>query len=261
MHDSNNKHLYFVIANWKMYTTYRQSIQLFDEYMRAYDYENSNSVSIIVCPPVLALASLANKVVEPILLGSQTCSPFPHGPHTGQIDAPSLQELAIRFCVVGHAEQRREQYVNNDTISEQLRILLKHTISPILCIGESIVEKQADQTFAVLAQQLEPLFSLIEHFRPEVPLIIAYEPLWAIGSSHTPPLEELAIIVETLHDWCTQKAPYASWHILYGGSIDVSRAKTYLPIPHLNGFMIGKISTDVKLFFDIVGTCHTYIKT
>jgi triosephosphate isomerase (TIM) len=203
--------------------------------------------SLIICPSFIAL----NECIclfkgTQIKIGAQDCSAFKDGSHTGEISAQSLQEINCSYCIVGHSERRIQFNETNETIADKVVRLLENNIIPIVCIGEN-KPNDINSIYSVLEEQLCPIFlSLNSQYSKKTHLIFAYEPMWAINNHIIPEEKYLEDIFVWLQKTISTHIPFCSFELLYGGGINKTTIKQLKEISYLNGFLIGKASTEFK---------------
>lgn len=243
---------YYYIANWKIYFSYSQAVAWCNENKEQLQ-ELAKNKKIVICPSYDSLVSVA-QIFEGTLvaLGAQNCSEHLRGAYTGQVTARSLQEIGISYCIIGHSEARASYGDSNRKLKEKLLRLNEQGIIPLFCIGESLEEYQQKKAYFSIERQLEPIISFYDTSKSTMPCFIAYEPVWAIGtgvvarSGHITQL--LAIVRDAL------KACSASGHVryIYGGSVTSQTITQLKKIEFLDGFLIGKASTDFQELKKIV---------
>lgn len=243
---------FIYVANWKMAMT-RQSVQTFmaEFHSDAALYSRPNT-TIILCPSfthIAMVASLLNGTKAK--LGGQTCSTYARGAYTGQTSATMLAETGCSYCIIGHSERRTLCDETNEDVAAQYVQLVAASLTPIICIGETASDHTAGTTTSVLEHQLSPL---IEAFKqhPSSQLMIAYEPVWAIGTGVTPTIQELAATCSWLKSFISQNFAGATTMLLYGGSVDATNAAEIKTIPSVDGLLIGGASQEFKKFKNIV---------
>jgi triosephosphate isomerase len=249
----NNKSTIFV-ANWKMHMPFAHALQFCTDNSKELNAV-SKQATIILCPSYEALCPvgivLGNDTT--INLGAQNCSAHIPGAYTGQVSAQSLAELGCRFCIIGHSEARTHLHETNTEIAQKMEQLLINGIIPIVCIGETEKEYKDGTTFTVLTEQLEMIFALASNpaLRPPM-LLIAYEPVWAIGSGSIPTREYLHKVYARLAQLCAEKLPHVDCKLLYGGSVNENTIAEIKPISEVDGYLIGGASLDFQKFKKIV---------
>lgn len=235
------------VANWKMQLSFNQSCT----FMQEHSHELKTLIQqdiFVICPSFPALHSLVTMCEGlPIAIGAQTVSRHPFGAYTGEVSALSLAEAGCSYCIIGHSESRQYAHESNINIEHKLKELIKHTIIPIICIGETKEQHEQNNTYAMLKEQLLGCLQLIATHSTEAlnHYIIAYEPVWAVGSDITPPIPLLTKIFAWLHKECSTKTniPFS---LIYGGSVNATNAATFLAIKDVDGLLIGRASTDIE---------------
>lgn len=200
--------------------------------------------NIILCPSSCYL-SLFN--LENIELGCQNCSSYDEGAHTGEIAASQLKSLNVKYCLTGHSERRIEKKETTKEIIDKINKLIKNGITPIFCIGESLKEKQNNKTNTILEENIKYLTETIKE-ENLYKIIIAYEPIWSIGTGTIPKKEELQEIFNKLKKMCPNNK------LLYGGSINEENISIIKEISHLDGYLIGGLSLQIDHLKKIVNS-------
>lgn len=241
---------YIYIANWKMHISFSESINFCLQ-----NYDNlkklSHNADIIICPSFVALAPIIEIFKEStIAIGAQNCSEYISGPYTGEVSAQTLTQAGVTYCIVGHSERRIHYKETSDIITQKIALLYQQAIQPIICIGETKKEYHDKTTFTVLAQQLKSIINAIQHNNNHI--IIAYEPIWSIGTGIIPEQQHLQEIFIWLTEWFAIHLPDNSIQLLYGGSVNPTNISQLKNIPHINGFLIGKASTEFENFAKII---------
>jgi len=242
---------YTYVANWKMNLTYNESIS-FCTNKQQLKQLGSNAAQVILCPSFVALAPIVEMLKNSsVFIGAQNCSEYEKGAYTGEVSAQSLSEVGITHCIVGHSERRILYSETTETLVKKIDLLHRYNITPIICVGETKDHFTNKATFTVLTEQLKPIIKNVEQQKNKV-LIIAYEPIWSIGTGIVPEntyLEEVfAWITKLLHS----QLPEHAIQLLYGGSITATNIKQLKSIQNINGFLIGGASTDFKEFESII---------
>ncbi|MDR3646804.1 MAG: triose-phosphate isomerase [Candidatus Babeliales bacterium] len=229
------KKQYFFVANFKSYLTFKEEIKWCSNNVKELAILSQDN-KIIICPSFVSMG-----LVKGIELGAQNCSNFGVGAYTGEISAESLAQLDIKYCLVGHSERRQYFNETNENLEKKIEQLFKNNIVPILCIGESHQEYLTGKTQEVLLAQLNVLKKVSKE------IIIAYEPIWAIGTGLTPEVEYIDKIYNFINKLMDNK-----YKILYGGSVNQDLAQKLKQFTKIDGFLIGKASTSFQEFKKIV---------
>ncbi len=241
---------FMVVANWKMYKTVKQEQAFWADFGEQLAMRVQQAhVKLIICPSHVSLYHLCNhKYDTDIFVGSQDCSAYPAGAYTGQISAQTLRELGCSYVIIGHSERRRYNHETDQDVAQKMLRALEAGLTPIVCIGETIEEKDAGKTRAVLAKQCEQIISARRHLTATPEIVVAYEPIWAIGTGVMPEIKEL----EELFSWLYTQLGVT---LLYGGSVSSKTIKQLNPIPYLGGLLIGKASLDYTELAEIISLC------
>ncbi len=246
-----------VAGNWKSNETFNQADDLINdiaEGLRAFD---STDVDVIVCPPFpyLELVQDAAEDVE-FFVGAQNVSKFDNGAYTGEVSAQMLQSMNVDYCIVGHSERRKYFFETNQDVAEKVNKLLALDITPIVCVGESLEDREAGKHFDVIKEQVsQGLFHLSAEAMEKV--IIAYEPVWAIGTGKTATKEQAQEIHAFIRNMLAEKYSDDTAQeisILYGGSCNAKNAKDLFAQQDVDGGLIGGASLKAADFIEIAGS-------
>jgi triosephosphate isomerase len=214
----------------------------------------TSTADIILCPAFDAIAPISNTFKNTnINIGAQNCSEHATGSYTGEVSAISLAEIGVTYCIVGHNERRMHYHETTEGIIKKIYLLYATNIIPIVCIGETHHDFANNTTFDVLTEQLQPIIDAIREQKEKIKkIIIAYEPVWAIGTSVIPEQQQLNSVFSWLSDFTHTQLPDYDIQLLYGGSVNQNNVATLKKTPHINGFLIGGASTDFEQFKNIV---------
>jgi triosephosphate isomerase len=241
---------YLIAGNWKMNLLQAETANLISQIKEGIQNKKIDDVDILICPPFTNL-SIANKAIEnsPIILGAQNMHFMPKGAFTGEISPEMLLDSGCRYVILGHSERRQYFKEDNELLIKKLQAAFDNNLIPILCIGETLEERQNNKTFEVLYNQI----TIIHNFSREqlTKLVIAYEPVWAIGTGLTASTEQ----IKEVHQWIADHI-YAHFAlqipILYGGSMNDKNAKEILSTENVNGGLIGGASLKSEQFLKII---------
>jgi triosephosphate isomerase len=228
-----------VAGNWKMNTTVSEGVKLVSEIIEK--SSDLSKVKLIVAPPFTHICSIGNKIKETeIGLSSQNCASEAKGAYTGEVSVEMLAEIGVKYAIIGHSERREYYNECSATLLKKVKLALANGISPIFCVGENLPERETNRHFDVVKTQLEEVIFNIEE-TDFAKIIIAYEPVWAIGTGKTATSEQAqeihAFIRKVLANKFGKKTEDTS--ILYGGSCKPSNAKEIFAQPDVDGGLIG----------------------
>lgn len=236
------------IANWKMHKGPRETERFIEELIPHID-ATRHSVAIAPAFPLIPAAVSAAKGT-PVAIGAQTISEHEEGAYTGEVSGHMLKEIGASFVLIGHSERRTLFHESDRLIHQKLKMALKLGLLPVLCIGETLTEREAGETEGVLERQLT---AALEPLGQSVKLVIAYEPVWAIGTGRvaTPEMaqETHACARQILKRFFGDHA--AQTPILYGGSVKPENAHDLISQEDIDGALIGGASLDVNSFVKI----------
>lgn len=249
-----------VIANWKMnipsggISGWIQNEMISNN--DKVDFENKSSYLRFmgIAPPISHLTELKN-LFNFGFLGAQDISKYNDGAKTGDISADMVIEKGCSFSILGHSERREFHNETNSIVSEKLRVCLEKSIIPVVCIGESLEDYNAGKTLDILEMQLKEIFTSIATKKT---LVIAYEPVWAIGSGKTPSTDEVNNIHQHIKDIVQSIANIEAINVIYGGSVNCENAKSFFQQTNIDGALIGGASLDGK---DFLGIYNDFMET
>jgi triosephosphate isomerase (TIM) len=238
-----------IAGNWKMHKTHLEGIQLTQKLAWALSSEDTDAVEVAVCPPFTALRSVGTLIDGdrlPIALGAQNCHPGPQGAYTGEVSAPMLAKLGVRYVIVGHSERRQYFGEDDELVNRKARAVLEAGMRPIVCVGEVLSEREAGRTAEVVQGQVRGSLA---------GLVVAYEPVWAIGTGRAATADDaqetIAVIRATVADLVGQAAA-DELRIQYGGSVKSSNVEELATKPDVDGALVGGASLDADEFAMII---------
>jgi triosephosphate isomerase (TIM) len=245
-----------VAGNWKMNKTFEEADTLINDILDMLEEKSKpQNVDVIICPPFVYL-ELAGDIAEDseVFVGAQNVSQYESGAYTGEISASMLRSMHINFAIIGHSERRKYFGETDEELLDKAKSALKNDIAPIFCCGELLEERNAGKHFDIVKRQLEQtIFNLdTEDFAR---IIIAYEPVWAIGTgvnASSEQAQEMHFFIRELI-WKKYGAEVAAdKSILYGGSCNSKNAKELFSMPDVDGGLIGGASLNADEFVQIV---------
>jgi triosephosphate isomerase len=241
-----------IAGNWKMHGTLREAAAL-AEAIRAGAAGSPPAAELLICPPFPYVHALAVALLgQGIAVGAQDCHAAAKGAHTGDVAAPMLRDVGATHVILGHSERRANHAETDAGVRAKAEAALAAGLTPIICVGESEAERLAGQAEAVVGAQLAG--SLPDGFAAAAG-IVAYEPVWAIGTGRTPTEAEIAAMHAAIRDRLTARfgAAGAGLRILYGGSMKPGNAAPILALANVDGGLIGGASLVAADFLAIAG--------
>ena len=242
-----------IAGNWKMNKTFDEASEL--SRLIARDYADCTSVDIVLCPSFTSIKAVSDIVSETqIQIGAQNFSHEDDGAFTGEISYTMLKDLFVKYVILGHSERREFFGETDELINKKLTKALDKNLKPIVCVGESLNERESGVTKDIIKNQIDSCLLNIpsEKFSE---IIIAYEPVWAIGTGKTATAEQAqdvhSFIRQRINDQFGSDAANIV-RIQYGGSMKASNAKELLTQPDIDGGLIGGASLDAQSFGEIV---------
>ena len=237
-----NKYIYFV-ANWKMFGDLRtlNSLNIVMSFVKKF---KKNKLKIIYCPPATLLSPLSDKLKSTsIQIGAQNCHESDsYGANTGQINSSMLKAVGAKYVILGHSENR-QLGENDNNINQKVKSSIKSGLKVIFCVGETLTQKRKKITKKILSRQISNGLKKIKNIKN---IIIAYEPVWSIGSGLIPKNSEIFEIVKFI------KKKVKGINVLYGGSVNSKNINVLKKIDNVNGFLVGGASQRSKNFIDII---------
>tara|TARA_B110000046_G_scaffold186024_1_gene231514 strand:+ start:12634 stop:13386 length:753 start_codon:yes stop_codon:yes gene_type:complete len=241
-----------VVGNWKMNKNFKEGIDLANELIENFKSTDSKK-QLIVCPPFIHLSILAELFKDSeIGLGGQNSHTSEKGAYTGEISAEMLRSLGVQYCLVGHSERRAYFFEDDQELAQKIKQLLAKGIQPIFCCGEMLEDRKEGGHFDVIEDQLELLWKFSNTDFQNI--IIAYEPVWAIGTGETATAEQAQEIHKFIRSQISKKMDEtiaSNTSILYGGSCKPSNAAEIFSKPDVDGGLIGAAALGANDFLGI----------
>ena len=246
---------YLIAGNWKMHGTAASAARLAGELASGLEDDEAREFDMVVCPPAPLLAVVRASIgAAPLLLGAQDCHSREAGAHTGDVSAAMLRDAGCSHVIVGHSERRAGHGEDSALVRAKAEAARAAGLVPIICIGETLAEREEGRAAEVVLEQLAG--SLPEDCAADN-AVIAYEPVWAIGTGRTPTVRDIAdmhhairVAVEELAD------DVEDMRILYGGSVKPDNADSILAVPFVDGALVGGASLDAESFLKIAACCY-----
>lgn len=244
-----------MIANWKMNKTRDDALAFI--YAVNDSLPSNEFVDTVICAPTIILRDLVKRQGDTLKIGAQNVFYEESGAYTGEISPVMLTSTGVEYVIVGHSERRSIFHETDEDVNKKVLACLKHGLKPILCIGETLEERENDKTLEVLESQIT---KDLKGVSPEMMenVIIAYEPIWAIGTGKTATAKmanEACSFVRELVKKLYNAAVSEETRILYGGSMKPANAKELLNEPDIDGGLVGGASLDPESFLELVKDC------
>ena len=238
-----NKYMYF-IANWKMFGSLNSLNSLHNVVKFLKKFKKNKYTKIIYCPPNTLIRPMSKKLKNSnIVVGAQNCHENQkYGAFTGFVNSAMLKNVGAKYVIIGHSENRKSGE-SNKLINAKIKSALKANLKIIFCIGETLKEKRKKITKKILNKQIK---LGLDHIKNKKNIIIAYEPVWSIGTVLIPKAKELYDTIDFI------KKKYKNNKVLYGGSVNPKNINELKSIDNIDGYLIGGASQDSKKFIDII---------
>lgn len=238
-----------VVGNWKMHGSRAANAALLEGLLQARPY----GCDVAVCPPFPYLPDVASTLAASELRwGAQDCSAHEQGAYTGEVSAAMLAELGCRYAIVGHSERRTLHGETDEIVAGKAQAALARGVTPVVCVGETLAQREAGQTEAVVKRQLSAVIHALAHCAGE--MVVAYEPVWAIGTGLTATPEQAQAVHALLRQQLRAATPRAdAMRILYGGSVKPDNAASLFARPDIDGGLIGGAALKAA---DFVAICR-----
>jgi triosephosphate isomerase (TIM) len=242
---------YYMAGNWKMHKTVAESVALATELAEKL---KGSGEKVMIAPAFTALSAVAQAIKgSAIILGAQNMGPENQGAHTGEVSPLMLKDLGVQAVILGHSERRHSYFETDELINRKLLLALEHGLEPILCVGETLAEREAGKLEAVVGAQLRE--GLKGVFKEELAkVVVAYEPVWAIGTGKTATPEDadavhayIRKVVASLYDEASAKALV----IQYGGSVKPDNVVELMAKPNIDGALVGGAALKAESFVPI----------
>ena len=246
-----------IAANWKMHKTHLEAIQAVQKLSYLLDREDPERVEIVICPPFTALRSIETLIQSdrlPYGLGAQDVHWEEQGAFTGEVSPGMLEALRVGYVIVGHSERREHFGETDEIVNRKVRAVLRHGMSPILCVGETLAERDTGATEdKVTGQVTRGLASVAEQEARR--LVVAYEPIWAIGTGRNAEPADAGQVIGLIRGTLASlysKEVADGVRVQYGGSVKAGNIRDFMAHPEIDGALVGGASLDPEEFALIV---------
>jgi len=245
-----------IAGNWKMYKNISEAIELANGLCR--DLHNLEVLDIVLCPAFTALSSVSDVVADSnIQLGAQDVYWQDEGAFTGEVSSLMLKDVGCKFVIIGHSERRQHFSETNQTVNKKIKAAIKGGLTPIVCVGETLTQREEDKTLAVIQEQIHQGLKDISPDEAK-DLVIAYEPVWAIGTGRNATAaqaEEAQNYIRKLLSKMYNDVIAEGIRIQYGGSVKPDNIEELIRQPDIDGALVGGASLAIDSFSQIVKIC------
>ncbi len=242
-----------IVGNWKMNKTSSQAGELTQ--VLKDKLKDKSSLDIVLCPPFTALEIVARAIKgSHIDLGAQNLHWEKEGAYTGEVSAPMLKELGCRYVIIGHSERRQYFGESNETVNKKVKAALKFDLTPIVCVGERLEEREEGKTFPVVESHIKEGLPGLKK-QDILRIVVAYEPVWAIGTGRTATPQQANEVHSYLRRFLTDihgEEVASRVRILYGGSVNPNSISGLMAETEIDGALVGGASLQAETFGEIV---------
>ncbi len=246
-----------ICGNWKMYNTVADAVAFAARIV--VELKATGQIEVAVCPPYTALYSMGIAFAETeFRLGAQNLFWEDEGAFTGEISGKFLKEVGCKFVIIGHSERRQLFGETDATVNKRIKAALAHGLVPVFCVGETLSEREANKTWEVVERQLSGGLDSVD-LRTVGEFVIAYEPVWAIGTGKTATTAQAQEVHALIRGYLNKSfggTTAEATRILYGGSVKPANSRELLVQPDIDGALVGGASLDVNQFVEIVRSAH-----
>jgi triosephosphate isomerase (TIM) len=238
-----------IAANWKMHKTHLEAIQAVQKLSYLLDRKDAERVEVVICPPFTALRSVQTLIDSdrlPYGLGAQDVDPEDEGAFTGEVSGPMLAALDVSYVIVGHSERRQLFGENDATVQRKVAAVIRHGMVPIVCVGETLEERESGGTETKVTEQVGRAFEGVDPAAAAT-AVVAYEPIWAIGTGRNAEPTDAGQVVEVIRATAAERVSPdvgAALRVLYGGSVTPGNIREFMAHPEIDGALVGGASLD-----------------
>ena len=238
-----------IAANWKMHKTHLEAIQAVQKLSYLLDAADTDRAEVVICPSFTSLRSVETLIDSDRLafgLGAQDVFADDQGAYTGEVSPPMLVALRVGYVIVGHSERRQLFGEDDAIVNKKVRAVVAHGMTPILCVGETLEEREADGTESKVTQQIRRGFDGLDA-EQAANVVVAYEPIWAIGTGRNAEPADAGRVVEIVRATVAQRYDdhvAGSVRVQYGGSVKPGNIREFMAHPEIDGALVGGASLD-----------------
>ncbi|HEY9687117.1 MAG TPA: triose-phosphate isomerase [Coleofasciculaceae cyanobacterium] len=244
-----------IAGNWKMFKTTKEAADFTQAlWQKTQPHVGVQLPEIVVCPPFTALQTvqnLASQLQTPFIVAAQNMESRDNGAYTGEISPLMLLDLGVRWVILGHSERRQYYNETDETVAEKTIAALKHGMTPIVCVGEQLNERETGNTDRVIEQQVRAVLEKMNS--QDLPkMVVAYEPVWAIGTGKVCDATEANRVCGLIRHFLNEVGAGDQVRIVYGGSMKPDNAQALMTQPEIDGGLVGGASLEADSFFAII---------
>jgi triosephosphate isomerase len=246
-----------IAANWKMHKTHLEAIQTVQKLSYLLDRKDAESVEVVICPPFTTLRSVQTLIDSdrlPYGLGAQDVHPEDGGAFTGEVSGSMLAALDVSYVIVGHSERRQLFGEDDETVNRKVKAVFRHGMVPIVCVGETLEERESGGTETKVTEQIRRAFEGVDA-AAAARAVVAYEPIWAIGTGRTATPDDAQAVCATIRATVASVAGAGAadgLRIQYGGSVKAENAADLMACPDIDGALVGGASLEAGSFAGII---------
>jgi len=246
-----------VAGNWKMHKSHLEAIQAVQKLSYLVDKKDTDHVEVVVCPAFTALRSVQTLIDSdrlPFRLGAQDVAIDDEGAFTGEVSGPMLAALDVSYVIVGHSERRQLFGEDDATVNQKVRAVVRNHMTPIVCVGETLEEREAGGTETKVAEQIRRAFDGVDG-EDAGRAVVAYEPIWAIGTGRNAEPTDAGQVVEVIRATLSELlSPDVGERVRvqYGGSVSPGNIRGFMAHPEIDGALVGGASLDPESFALVV---------
>lgn len=241
-----------IAGNWKMNKTVSEAVEicrLLEEQL-----PDRDNVEVVVCPPFTAISAICALGLTKVKLGAQNMSNHESGAYTGEISPEMLRDTCCSYVILGHSERRELYHETDDLVNQKAHLALEHGLKPIICVGETLEQRKSNQTEQIVTGQIKAAFAGLGA-EQAVKVVVAYEPIWAIGTGETASAEDANAVIATIRQTLAQiydQTVADEIRIQYGGSVKPENIKELMAQPDIDGALVGGASLNATDFSALV---------
>lgn len=244
-----------IAGNWKMFKTTQEATQFVEAlWKKVQPHAKADLPEIVLCPSFTALASVKSTITQlnaPFIVAAQNMESRDSGAYTGEVSPPMLADLGVKWVVIGHSERRQYFNETDESVAQKTVAALQHGMTPIVCVGELLQERENGLTDAVVEQQVRAVLTRIS--AADLPkIVIAYEPVWAIGTGKVCEAPEANRVCALIRHFLSEYGAADQVRILYGGSVKPDNTHSLMSQSDIDGGLVGGASLEADSFFGII---------